>query len=290
MTKISDTEYEKAITETAEVVEPKNQQLQPTESDILQFFGGSKTGKYTRFVLAALSSLPWVSVLSAVASFKAEGNQDKVNQIIGLWLQEHREKMIELGATIDEILTRLDGFDQEIQDRIESPEYLALVRKAFRSWDESDTKEKREMIKKLLINAGGTKLCPDDLVRLFIDWIDKYHEAHFSVIGEIYRNPGITRGQIWDNTHDSRPREDSPDADLFRYLISDLNLGRVIRIEREVNYSGEFVRKSTRGQHKGTPSSTLESAFEDTKPYELSGLGSQFVHYVMTDLVPRIGE
>jgi hypothetical protein len=32
----------------------------------------------------------------------------------------------------------------------------------------------------------------------------------------------------------------------------------------------------------------MESAFEDTKHYVLTGLGSQFVHYSMTELVQRL--
>jgi hypothetical protein len=31
------------------------------------------------------------------------------------------------------------------------------------------------------------------------------------------------------------------------------------------------------------------SAFEDTKPYVLTELGKQFVHYVMEDVVPQLG-
>jgi hypothetical protein len=33
----------------------------------------------------------------------------------------------------------------------------------------------------------------------------------------------------------------------------------------------------------------MESAFENTKPYVLTELGKQFVHYVMEDVVPAIG-
>jgi len=32
----------------------------------------------------------------------------------------------------------------------------------------------------------------------------------------------------------------------------------------------------------------MESAFEDTKPYVLTELGKQFVHYTMSEIVPRI--
>jgi hypothetical protein len=35
-------------------------------------------------------------------------------------------------------------------------------------------------------------------------------------------------------------------------------------------------------------SNTMESAFEDSKSYVLTELGSQFVHYTMTELVARL--
>ncbi len=272
-----------------DIAKPTPLQVPTNERDIIRAFGGSKSDKYGRFVLAALSSIPWVGILSAVASLKGESEQDKVNNLVGLWLQEHREKMVELGATIDEILTRLDTFGEEIKKRIESPEYLAIVRKAFKVWDDADTKDKRDKIKKLLMNAGGTALCPDDLIRLFIDWIDRYHDAHFMVIAQIYQNKGITRAGIWENIHGAEfPREDSAEASLFKYLIGELSLGRIIHIEREVNSEGQYMRHSTRGRSRSSTSSTMESAFEDTKGYELSELGSQFVQYVMNELVPRI--
>jgi len=34
-------------------------------------------------------------------------------------------------------------------------------------------------------------------------------------------------------------------------------------------------------------SGVMESAFEETKPYVLTELGKQFVHYVMGDVVPQ---
>jgi hypothetical protein len=42
------------------------------------------------------------------------------------------------------------------------------------------------MLKRLITNAGGLQVAQDDLVRMFLDWIDAYHEMHFAVIGEIY--------------------------------------------------------------------------------------------------------
>jgi hypothetical protein len=245
--------------------------------------------KYARFVLAALGSIPWVGgVIAASAGLGSERDQGKINVLQKLWLEEHREKIHELQETLEQILSRLDRFGEEIQERIESPQYLGLVRRTFRSWGQADTAEKRRMLAKLLTNAGAISLCPDDLVRLFADWIDQYHEEHFSVIKEIYKNPGTTRGGIWDSIRARRPAENSAEADLFRYLIRDLSTGGVIRQERETTASGEFLKRPRRRTRK--PSSlVMESAFEDTKPYVLTELGKQFVHYVMEDVVPQIG-
>lgn len=257
---------------------------------LLKKLGGGKGKKYARFVVAALSSIPWIGgVLAAAASWSAEKDQEGINELQRLWLEEHREKVKELSGTLADIFIRLDNFGDEVQARIESPDYLALVKKSFRAWDEADTKEKKQMLKKLITNAGAITLCADDLVRLFIHWIEQYHETHFMVIKQIYKHPGITRGQIWDNIHGRRPREDSAEADLFRYLIRDLNIGGVIRQERDVDVQGRFLRRETRGQSHGSASPVMESAFEATKPYVLTQLGAQFVHYVMEDVVPQLG-
>ncbi len=266
-------------------------EIKSSEDKLIDKLSGGKGKKYGRFVLAAMSSIPWVGgLIGASASFSAEKDQEKINTFQRLWLEEHKTKMKELGVTLVDIFSRLDGFGEEIQQRIESPEYLTLVKKTFRSWDEADTQEKKQMLKKLITNAGAITLCPDDLVRLFINWINQYHESHFMVVREIYKNPNITRAEIWDKIHPGgiKPREDSPDADLFRYLINDLSLGRVIRQQREKDWQGNFMKKDTRGPKNENPSRTMESAFEGTKPYELSELGKQFVHYVMEDVAPQI--
>ena len=108
--------------------------------------------------------------------------------------------------------------------------YLALVRKTFRSWDEADTQEKKLMFKRLIMNAGAIQLCDDDLIRLFLHWVELYHETHFVVVRAIYRSKRITRGQLWNVIRAKpRPREDSYEADLFKYLIRDLSTGGVIK-------------------------------------------------------------
>lgn len=262
------------------------------ENELISKLTKGKSKKYARFIMAALSSIPWVgSVIGATASFTAEKDQEKLNDLQKLWLEEHREKINDLGDALANIFVRLDEFGEEIKTRVESKEYLTLVRKTFRSWDEADTDEKRKMYQKLIANAGAITLSPDDLIRLFINWLDIYHEAHFMVIRHIYKNSGCTRGDIWDSIHEERPREDSADADLFRYLIRDLSTGGVIRQIRETNAQGEFMRKTPVRPSKyvgNQTSKTMESAFEDSKPYELTGLGKQFVHYVMEDVVTQI--
>jgi hypothetical protein len=252
--------------------------------------GAGKSHSYVRFLVAALGSIPWVGgLIAASASLSAENEQQSLNELQRLWLEEHREKLKELGDTLAEILVRLDQLGDEVQERIESPEYLALVRKAFRSWDQADTEEKKQMFKKLIANAGASKLCPDDLIRLFLHWIDLYHETHFVVMKEIYRNPNVTRAELWQNIHGQPVREDSSEADLFKYLIRDLSTGGVIRQARETDSAGHFLKKDTRGQSHKNPSRIMESAFEDTKPYVLTELGKKFVHYVMTDVVSQLG-
>jgi len=206
------------------------------------------------------------------------------------WLEEHRQKLRDLAATLVEIVDRLDSLGEEVQQRVQSDEYLALVRRAFRTWDQASTEEKRRLIKNLLMNAGGTSLCPDDLIRLFIQWIDYYHDAHFAVIRTVYKTPRSTRAEVWADLHAQEVRENSAEADLFKLLIRDLSTGSVIRQHRETTADGQFVRKQPFRRPKGFGASrVMKSAFDDSEQYELTELGQQFVHYTMNDVVPRIG-
>lgn len=265
-----------------------NEVVEKIQQELAEAMGGGGRKKYSRFVLAALGSIPWVGgFLAASSAIDAENEQGKVNDLTKLWLEEHQGKVQELGNTFIEILSRIDGFGEEIQERIESPQYLALVRQGFREWDQSETQEKRDLIRRLLTNAGATVLCPDDLVRLFLDWIHIYHEAHFLVIKEIYQNTGITRGGIWDRIHGERPREDSAEADLFKLLIRDLSMGSVIRQHRPTNSSGQYVKQPAK-KRGSSSAGVMKSAFDDVEPYELTELGAQFVHYTMDDVVQRV--
>lgn len=243
--------------------------------------------------LAALGSIPWLggvisAAASAAAAFSAGESEVQRNDLLREWLQEHQEKLQKLRVTLEQMVARLEAFGQEVEERITSEEYLTLVRKTFREWDVADTEEKRRLLVQLITNAGGTRIVSDDIVRLFLDWIDVYHEAHFAVIREIHKNQGPTRYDIWVAVYGEKvPRDDSPEADLYRMLIRDLSTGGVIRQPRESDYNGRFMKR-TRAPRRVASSSTMESAFEDTKQYVLTGLGSQFVHYTMTELVQRL--
>lgn len=246
-----------------------------------------KKNRTGRFVVSALSSIPSVGgVIAASSALHSEKEQGKVNTLQKLWLEEHHKKIEELAFAIHGITEQLNKTGTENDERLSSEEYLSLVRKGFKEWDNSETQEKKQYIQKLLTNAGATTLTTDDLVRLFIDWISMYHETHFLVIKEIYKNKGITRGQIWRNLNDTQPREDSVEADLFKLLIRDLSMGGIIRQHRETDYFGNYVKKTTKRPKSGT----LKSAFDNEEQYELTELGSQFVHYTMEDVVTQIGE
>lgn len=243
---------------------------------------------FEKFLLAALGSIPWVGgFISTMASLKTDAGDIKADDMRTQWLEEHQKKLSRLASTLGEISDRFEKIGEQIHERIQSEEYLDLVRRSFRAWDQADTQEKRQYVANLVANAAGTKLCSDDVIRLFIDWLNLYHEAHFAVIRTIYKNPGVSRYDIWMEIHGQLLREDSAEADLFKLLIRDLSTGGVIRQERETTMDGRFLRKHPR-KPRGHAPSTMESAFEDSKPYVLTALGSQFVHYSMTDVVRRI--
>jgi len=163
-----------------------------------------------------------------------------------------------------------------------------LVKKAFQNWSRIDTDYKRIKVRNLLSNAAATDLVSDDVVRLFLDWIDTYSDFHFQVMGVIANNAPIGRGEIWNALGRPQVREDSADADLYKLLIRDLSMGGVVRQERETDGYGNFVRKSTKGQKRSQGSSTVKSAFDDGERYVLTELGRQFIHYAMTEIPPKI--
>jgi hypothetical protein len=241
-----------------------------------------------RFALACLGAIPGVGgAIAGVSATWSEKEQAEFNRIFTAWLKLQEDEIREIGLTIFEVMVRLDQADEEVRKRIESPEYLRLVKKCFRDWSAAESEEKRHLVRNLLTNAAGSRICSDDVVRMFITWIDIYSEPHFKVIKEIFKAPGVTRQDIWAAIHGEAVREDSAEADLFKLLIHDLSTGHVIRQHRQVDYHGNFV-KSQPKKKPGTASRIMASAFDDDKEYELTELGRQFVFYTMNELVLRL--
>jgi hypothetical protein len=274
-----------------------NEQHKSEELAIAQIQGAlAKTSISTRrrvvekFILAALGSIPWVGgFISAAASLKTDQRGIDKDNLQTRWLEEHSIKMERLSATLSSVAERFDSLGETIDERVQSEEYLSLVRSAFRAWDRAETEDKRRYVANLVTNAAGTRICSDDVVRLFVDWLSLYHEVHFAVMREIFNNPGATRYEIWETLYGQPTREDSAEADLFKLLIRDLSTGGVIRQERDTTRDGRFIRRKP-VRNRRVSSGTMESAFEDSKPYVLTELGRQFVHYTMSEVVSRLGE
>ena len=250
----------------------------------------SRTAKISRGALQVVGGVvPFAGgALSAVAGAWSEGEQEKVNQFLEHWVQMLRDELKEKEDTIIEIMARLDLQDDAIAQRVESKEYQSLVRKTFREWSGAESREKRILIRNILANAAATELSSDDVVKMYIDWINQYSEMHFQVIGAIYNSNGISRGEIWRKIGRQQVREDSADADLYKLLIRDLSTGGVIRQHRKVDYYGNFVPKTPNRRSQGSGPKPMVSAFDEVEKYELTGLGRQFVHYAMTDLPLKI--
>jgi hypothetical protein len=227
-------------------------------------------------------------VLSAIAGAWSEAEQERVNRFFEHWVRMLQEELREKEKTVLEIMARLDLHDDAIAARVESKEYQSLVKKTFREWSGAESETKREYIRNILANAAASRVSSDDVVRLYIDWINKYSELHFQVIGAIYNSAGITRGDIWTKIGKGSVREDSADADLYRLLFRDLSTGGIIRQHRETDYYGNFVAKTPDRRPKGSGPKPIVSAFDNEEGYELTELGKQFVHYAMSDLPLKI--
>lgn len=271
-----------------------NQDAFWTEIELEKALESGTAPKFARFMLAAISGVVpgFGGAIGATATAWSENGQDKVNDIIKNWLKFQENEIKEIGLTLAEVFLRLEQVDEtikeKVRERLQSPEYLRLIKKCFRDWSAAESEEKRKLIRNLLINAAfPDQLCGDDILRMFIEWIDRYQEAHFKVVRAIYNKNGITRGAIWSIMDGSSVTENSPQADLFKVLIRDLSLGSIIRQHVEYDYMGNPIKKvRSKPIPGGKP---VVSAFDNNEPYELTGLGQWFVHYTMNELVQTIG-
>lgn len=250
-----------------------------------------KAGEITRAGMQAVGgTIPFAGgLLSAIAGLWGEKEQQKWNNFFRHWGKMLEDEIREKQQTIVEIVARLNVHDEEIENRIKSDEYQSLIKKAFREWAGTESEKKRIYIRNILANAASASMTSDDVVRLFVDWIGKFSELHFEVIGAIYNSNGITRGEVWREIGKGDVTDESAEADLFKTLFHDLSTGHIIRQYRETTYDGRQIKQSTRGSRRNKQANPyMTSAFEDEKEYVLTALGEQFVHYAMTDLPTKI--
>lgn len=257
------------------------------EKDLQKVLNSGKGPAIARFALAVLSgTVPMVGgIFSGAGGAWSDAEQTQFKKILAAWLKLQEDEIKEIGRTLIEVLDRLDDQNATIIHRLESAEYLSIIKKCFRDWSAAESEEKSKLIRNLLVAAASSQLCTDDIVKMFIQWIDKYQESHFKIIRCLYKTTGLTRNEIWDEIHGADVREDSPAADLFRLLIMDLSFGHLIRQHREKDYQGNFLKVNRSRPRRGT---IMTSAFDDDKQYELTELGVQFVRYTMQDAVPKI--
>mgnify|MGYP000958499333 CR=1 FL=1 len=243
----------------------------------------SKRARWLRFTLAVLEGVPWVgSLIGAATALKSEIEQGEVNDLHSAWIDSHRSKIEELKSMISSIIDSAEKNSSQAGARLEEDSYLSLVRHGTRVWDTATSQEKRDHVRRILTNASVSKIVSDDLVRLFLHWIESYDEIHFRVIGVLHRSQGMTRLVIWNEIDGRQVRENSNDADLYRMIIRDLSTGGVIRQHRTVTSGGQFLKKERRAGSTSI-SSTMKSAFDNTEPYELTELGQMFVGYALNE-------
>lgn len=265
---------------------PEKEQLRKDMDKALE---GGAGPAVSRFALACLSGIPAAGgIFGGVAGAWSEAQQKRFNKIFASWLKLQEEEIKEIGVTLTEVMARLDMNDPKVEERVQSQEYLSLVKKCFRDWSAAESKEKRVLLRNLLANAASCSMTSDDVIRLFIEWINKYSEAHFKVVARVYNKSGITRNQIWQEIHGSDAREDSAEADLFKLIIHDLSVGHVMRQHRKTDRFGNFIKSTPQKKSKGFSDNRMTSAFDNKKQYELTALGQQFVHYTMNEIVPKL--
>ncbi len=240
-----------------------------------------------RFALAVLGSVPLAGgAISGIGAAWSEREQANINSVLQAWLRIQEEDLESIGRTLTEVIIRLDMQDESIIKRIQSKEYLSLIKKCFRDWSASDSEDKRVLLRNLLSNSASCTLTQDDVIKLFVEWIGMYSDVHFKVVRIVYQNEGFTRYQIWNALYGGTVREDSAEADLYKLIIQDLSLGHIIRQFRDTDPNGNYIKQQLRKSKNN--SGYLQSAFDNEKAYVLTELGRQFVQYTMNELIPKI--
>jgi hypothetical protein len=282
----------------------KSGELTPTDRELEEIL---KPGTKSRWAKAVIQFLA-TAVTSAAGGFNAlllalvatgvdvglgwlgDKQQEKTNHLFAACLQEHSEGIREVKEMVMGVVIRIPLVTEEaVAERVESPEFQGLVRRAFANWSRAEGEEKREIIRRLLCHAATIPVLDVDLFRLFFEWARRYSDLHWRVIKVLREHQPITRLEIWEAMGGERRRDDSAEADVFRCLIMDLSFGHLIEQVKAKAAGGQRLKATRpRGQRR-TASPYLKSAFDDEKDYELTAVGRLFVHYTMTEYVPKLG-
>ncbi len=208
--------------------------------------------------------------------------QATLRRLFGEWLLLNDEDLEAFRAMLLEVFHSFNLRKKAVRERVESREYVRLVKRAIARYSIIDSEIKRHLVKNVLANAAVLTLSPDALLERFIDWIEDFGEDYFRVIKTVDDNPGITRKKIWLTLNNELPSEDSAAADTYRLLIHDLSTNQIIRQPRKKDYQGMFLKKSPSNKKAATTSlGVLTSAFDDQKAYALTELGKQMVRYLL---------
>lgn len=224
--------------------------------------------------------------VQAGMSIQNDESQHATNKLHSACIKEVADTLAELQGTIGQILVSIAASDEEFAARVEDPNYVQLVRKAFTGWSRGQSSEKREIIRRLLSRAADAQNPDYPVFNLFFDWVSRYNELHFRLIRSLKEQGKATKLQIWEGMGGQRVKDDSAEADVFGCLFNDLNLGHIVRKAGGRDAATGRKLRASRAPRSSSP--LLKSVLDNTTPQELTAVGELFIHYAMEELIDKL--
>lgn len=224
--------------------------------------------------------------VQAGMSVQNDESQNETNKLHSACIKELGETVGELKDVIGQILESITTSDEEFAAKVEDPNYVELVRKAFSGWSRGQSKEKREIIRRLLSRAADAQNPDYPVFNLFFDWLSRYNELHFRLIRSLKEQGKATKFQIWEGMGGERVKDDSAEADVFGCLFNDLNLGHIVRKAGGRDPATGRRLKATRAPRSSSP--LLKSVLDNQTPQELTAVGELFIRYAMDELIDKL--
>ena len=199
-----------------------------------------KGGVAARAALNALSgAIPLAGgLLSAAASAWSEKDQAKVNDFLHHLMEMLAAEMHEKHQTIVELTSRIDMQDEKISERVKSPEYQALLRKAFRDWASTEFRPKARVRAQHPVERGADRDRERRCGEAFLEWIG------ITPSGTSRSSPGSTTmrasraAACGGRSGGRRFARIPPTPMLFRLIFHDLSTGRIVRQHRQTDGYG----------------------------------------------------